>query len=163
MEKTLRESWIEDYSDYDHEEAIRRAARRAGVSVKKVRRILNARNEFYRALGLVTPGPIKGNPAREEYRRKCDTYFILREHSDIDVVFLELIFYIWNATLPDEGRILRTLIADAYYMLKCTKFGPLCDFIKWADSELESLQMLLRLVRHTHVSQSDNDETGTVY
>ena len=164
MEKAFRDEWIEEYGDYDSEEAIRRAARRIGVSTTQARRILNARNEFYGALGIQTPGPIKGNPTREDVRRKCDG-FIAPENREIDLlVFPELTTYIEHATRLSEARVLRVLIADAEYQFECTEFARLDDFINWADAELTSLSTPQCCTPHlTLVPKADSGETEAVH
>lgn len=137
MEKQFRDEWIDDYGEYEQAEAVLFVAKRLGLGAEIVHSVLNARNEFYGALGILTPGEIDGDPTREEVRIKCEG-FVLPEDREIDLlVFPKLGEYIEHATELPTATIWRVLIIDAQYQQECTEFVRLNDLIAAGDHYLQ--------------------------
>lgn len=120
--------WIDNYDGYDEGLVIAHVTKGFQIDAQLAAAIFNARNRFYRALGLVVPGKIAESRAADD--RMIRAEFIHPANLEIErLTIIDLASYIQFETGMDLGTITLILEFDARYTMEVTGWERCEDLI----------------------------------
>ncbi len=137
--------WIDNYDGYDEGLVVAHVTKGFQIDAQLVAAIFNARNRFYRALGLVVPGKIAESRAADD--RMIRTDFIHPANLEIDrLTIIDLASYIQFETGMDLRAIILVLEFDARYTMKVTGWEGCEDLIDECGEVSDCLSDVMRAV-----------------